>query len=237
MPVDLGALKVFADGADRAGILRYRQHPLIRGFTTNPTLMRKAGVDNYESFALELVELVPELPISFEVFADDFDDMERQALKIAAWGTNVYVKIPVTDTTGRSTVPLQRRLAQQGVQTNVTALMTVPQVAAVADAIASGPSAFISVFAGRIADTGRDPVQLLQDALAVIADRPHLEMIWSSPRELLNIVQAAAIGCHVITVTYDLLEKLPVFDKDLDEYSLETVRMFYDDAARAGYSL
>jgi transaldolase len=237
MPVDLGALKVFADGADRAGILRYREHPLIRGFTTNPTLMRKAGVEDYESFALELVELVPDLPISFEVFADEFDDMERQALKIATWGPNVYVKIPVTDTAGRSSVALQRRLAEQGVRTNVTALMTVEQVATVADAIAGGPNAFISVFAGRIADTGRDPVPLMQDALAVIADRPHLQLIWASPREVLNLVQAAAIGCHVITVTYDLLEKLPVLGKDLDEFSIETVQMFHGDAARAGYSL
>jgi transaldolase len=237
MAVDLGTLKVFADGADRAGILRYREHPLIQGFTTNPTLMRKAGVEDYESFALELVELVPDLPISFEVFADEFDDMERQALKIATWGENVHVKIPVTDTAGRSSVALQRRLAEQGVRTNVTALMTVEQVATVADAIEGGPNAFISVFAGRIADTGRDPVPLMRDALAVLADRPHLELIWASPREVLNLVQAAAIGCHVITVTYDLLEKLPVLGKDLDDFSLETVQMFHGDAASAGYSL
>jgi transaldolase len=235
--VDLGRLRIFADGADRDGILRYRSHPLISGFTTNPTLMRKAGVQDYESFALELVGLAPDVPLSFEVFADEVAEMERQALKIAAWGEQVYVKIPVTDTAGTSTVELQRRLSDQGVRCNVTALMTVAQVETVVQAVESGPGAFISVFAGRIADTGRDPVPLMTDALTVIGDRPNVELIWASPREILNIVQAAAIGCHIITVTHDLLDKLGTLGKDLDEFSLDTVRMFHSDAAAAGYSL
>jgi transaldolase len=234
---DLSRTKVFADGADREGILSLRADPLIRGFTTNPTLMRKAGVENYESFALELVELVPDHPISFEVFADDFAGMERQALKIASWGENVYVKIPVTDTQRVTSVPLQRRLADQGVKLNVTALMTVTQVEEVAEAITDGPGGYVSVFAGRIADTGRDPIPIMTDALKALGDQEHLELIWASPREILNIVQAAEIGCHVITVTHDLLAKLHLLGKDLDDFSLETVQMFHADAASAGYSL
>jgi transaldolase len=234
---DLGSLKVFADGADLPGILKFRDDPFIQGFTTNPTLMRKANIDDYESFALELVDLVPDRPISFEVFADDFDDMERQALKIASWGENVNVKIPVTNTRQDSSHELQRRLADQGVRLNVTALMTVAQVETVVDAIEGGPGGFISVFAGRIADTGRDPIPLMRDALGAMESRDHLELIWASPREVLNLVQAAEIGCHVITVTHDLLAKLHLLGKDLDDYSLETVQMFHSDASSAGYSL
>lgn len=237
MAPDLGSLKVFADGADRDGILRFRDDPLIQGFTTNPTLMRKAGIDDYESFALELVSLVPDHPISFEVFADDFDDMERQALKITAWGDNVYVKIPITNTLRASSHDLQRRLADQGVKLNVTALMTVAQVETVVGAIHGGPGGCISVFAGRVADTGVDPIPLMQDALAAMAAHDHLELIWASPREVLNIVQAADIGCHIITVTHDLLAKLHLLGKDLDDYSLDTVQMFHSDATSAGYSL
>jgi transaldolase len=235
--IDLGRTKIFADGADRGGILELRRNPLIRGFTTNPTLMRAAQVEDYESFALDVLQLVPDLPISFEVFSDDFDDMERQALKISSWGDNVYVKIPVTNTRGESSEALQQRLAKQGVRLNVTALMTVAQVERVVPCLADGPGGYVSVFAGRIADTGRDPVPLMSEALEVLADHPHLELIWASPREVLNIVQAAEIGCHVITVTHDLLKKLHLLGHDLDEFSLETVRMFHGDAEAAGYSL
>jgi transaldolase len=223
--IDLSATKIFADGADRDGILALRENPLIRGFTTNPTLMRSAGIDDYESFALDLVQLVPDLPISFEVFSDDFDEMERQATKIASWGDQVFVKIPITNTRGN------------GVKLNVTALMTVAQVEVAAAALADGPAAFVSVFAGRIADTGRDPMPIMTDALERLAPHPAIELIWASPRELLNIVQAASIGCHVITVTHDVLKKLPTVGKDLDQFSLETVQMFHSDAEQAGYSL
>jgi transaldolase len=235
--IDLSATKIFADGADRDGILALRENPLIRGFTTNPTLMRSAGIDDYESFALDLVQLVPDLPISFEVFSDDFDEMERQATKIASWGDQVFVKIPITNTRGESSAELQRRLAGNGVKLNVTALMTVAQVEVAAAALADGPAAFVSVFAGRIADTGRDPMPIMTDALERLAPHPAIELIWASPRELLNIVQAASIGCHVITVTHDVLKKLPTVGKDLDQFSLETVQMFHSDADQAGYSL
>jgi transaldolase len=230
-------LKVFADGADRDGILALRLNPLVKGFTTNPTLMRKAAIEDYESFAREILEMVPEHPISFEVFADDFVDMERQALKIASWGENVNVKVPVMNTERASSAELQRRLAGQGVRLNVTALMTVAQVESVTTAIADGPGGYISVFAGRIADTGRDPIPIMREALSVMADHAHLELIWASPREILNIVQAAEIECDVITVTHDLLAKLHLLGKDLDDFSLETVQMFHADAASAGYTL
>jgi transaldolase len=235
--VDLSGTRIFADGADRDGILALRDNPLIRGFTTNPTLMRTAGIDDYESFALDLVQLVPDLPISFEVFSDDFDEMERQATKIASWGDHVFVKIPITNTRGESSADLQRRLAGNGVRLNVTALMTVEQVRTAAACLADGPGAFVSVFAGRIADTGRDPIPIMTEALDVLAPHDHVDLIWASPRELLNIVQAATIGCHVITVTHDLLKKLPGLGKDLDQFSLETVQMFHRDAEHAGYSL
>jgi transaldolase len=234
---DISATKIFADGADREGILELRDDPLVRGFTTNPTLMRKAGVDDYESFALDLVELVPDRPISFEVFADEFDEMERQALKIATWGENVYVKIPVTNTRQESSAPLQRHLAADGVKLNVTALMTPAQVEMVADALEFGPSSYISVFAGRIADSGRDPLPIMERSLEILADHPRLELIWASPREVLNVVHAASIGCDIITVTHDLLAKLHLLGRDLDDFSLDTVKMFHEDASSAGYSL
>jgi transaldolase len=237
MVADLGPIKVFADGADRAGILALRNDPVIRGFTTNPTLMRQAGVDDYESFARDILDLVPEHPISFEVFSDDFDQMEQQAHKIASWGSNVYVKIPITDTTGTPSAPLQERLAASGIKLNVTALMTVAQVEQATERLVDGPPAYISVFAGRIADTGRDPVPIMRAALDVIRDVPNVELIWASPREVLNVVQAAEIGCHIITVTHDLLKKLSTLGKDLDQFSLETVEMFHRDATAAGYSL
>jgi transaldolase len=236
---DAGSLriKIYADGADRDSIAELYANPLIRGFTTNPTLMRKAGVEDYESFARGILELVPDRPISFEVFSDEFDEMERQALRIASWGDNVYVKVPVTNTQGEPSADVVRRLAGRGVKVNVTALMTPAQVANVVGWLEGGPSAYVSVFAGRVADSGRDPVPLMAEALEPVRAHPNVELIWASPRELLNIVQADAIGCHIIAITHDLLAKLPLLGKDLDEFSLDTVRMFHRDAQAAGYTL
>ena len=236
-PVSRLTVKIFADGADRDGMRELAQTPLIRGFTTNPTLMRKAGVTDYRAFAREILAMIPDRPISFEVFADEFDDMDRQARDIAEWGDNVYVKIPVTTTRGEFCGSLIRGLAQAGVQLNVTAVFTLSQVQAVAEALQAARSAFVSVFAGRIADTGRDPVPLMATAVDLLRPYPRLELIWASPRELLNIFQADAIGCHIITVTHDVLKKLSLVGKGLPEYSLETVCMFYDDARKAGYTL
>jgi transaldolase len=230
-------VKLFADGADRKGIMELHANPLIRGFTTNPTLMRKAGVEDYEWFARDILQAVPDRPFSLEVFADDHKEMERQALKISSWGENVYVKIPVTNTKGESTGELRRRLSGHGVKVNVTALMTARQVEAVAPTVSDGPAAYISVFAGRVADSGRDPIPIMRDSLAILRDLPQVELIWASPRELLNIVQAHEIGCDIITVTHDVLKKLPTLGKDLDEFSLDTVRMFHSDASSAGYTL
>ncbi len=237
MSIDLSTIKVFADGADRVGILELRENPAISGFTTNPTLIRAAGVEDYESFALDMVQLVPDRPISFEVFSDDAATMFEQALKISSWGPHVHVKIPITNTKGVSTAELQRRLAADGVQLNVTALLTLDQVKVTAETLAGGPHAYVSVFAGRIADTGRDPIPLIREALEILAPLPNVELIWASPREILNIVQAAEIGCHVITVTHDLLKKLGGLGRDLTEFSLDTVRMFHRDAELSGYSL
>jgi len=230
-------VKLFADGADRAGILRMYANPLIRGFTTNPTLMRKAGVTDYEAFAKDVLRAVADRPISFEVFADEFAEMERQALKISGWGENVYTKIPVTNTRGESSLDLVCRLARHGVKLNVTALMTLRQVKEVATALAGGPPAYVSMFAGRIADTGRDPVPIVAEAVDTLRPYPNIELIWASPRELLNIFQADAVGCHIITATHDLLHKLTLVGKDLGDYSLDTVKMFHRDAAQAGYEL
>ena len=230
-------IKIFADGADRTGILKLAQDPLIKGFTTNPTLMRSAGVVDYEAFAREILELVPNHPISFEVLSDDFDDMERQALKIASWGDNVYVKIPITNCGGESSLPLLRRLSAQGLRLNVTAIMTAEQVEWCVKGLEGAPSAYVSVFAGRIADTGRYPVPIIRAALDVLADHPHLELIWASPRELLNLFEADAAGCHVITVTHDLLKKVSLVGKDLGVFSVDTVRMFVNDARAAGFAL
>lgn len=230
-------VKVFADGADLAGMLSLAAQPHIKGFTTNPTLMRQAGVDDYRVFAKQVLAEIVDRPISFEVFSDDLDEMERQALEIASWGENVNVKIPVTTTDGRTTASIVRRLADRGVQLNVTALMTPDQVRLVTESLAGGPPSFISVFAGRIADTGRDPIPLMCEALEIMAAAPNAELIWASPREVLNIVQADAIGCHVITVTHDLLKKVASFGKDLEQFSLETVQMFHTDALHAGFIL
>jgi transaldolase len=230
-------IKIFADGADRASIAELYANPLIRGFTTNPTLMRKAGVEGYEAFAREVIELVPDRPISFEVFSDDFAEMSEQALRISSWGENVYVKVPVTNTKGQPAGEVVRSLVDRGVKVNVTALMTPAQVEEVVQWLADGPSSYVSVFAGRVADSGRDPVPLMAEALEIARAHPNVELIWASPRELLNLVQADAIGCHIITVTHDLLAKLPLLGKDLDEFSLDTVRMFFRDGQAAGYTL
>jgi len=214
----------------------YRQ-PYIKGFTTNPTLMRKAGVTDYERFAVDILQHIPDRPISFEVFADDEIEMERQARKIARWARNVYVKIPVTNTRREPMYDLIRRLSAGGIQVNATAVLALDQVHHIAQALQGGAPSYISVFAGRVADTGRDPVPLMKSALELMAPAPHSQLVWASPRELLNIFQADEIGCHIITVTSDVLKKVNLIGKDLHEYSLETVRMFHDDAARSGYTL
>jgi len=230
-------VKIFADGAAHAGVVELARNPLIKGFTTNPTLMHQVGIPDYEVFAKQLLEAVPELPISFEVFSDELDEMERQALKISAWGDNVFVKIPITNTRAEDTGKLLAHLAGEGVKVNVTALMTLEQVRRAAEQLADGPAALVSVFAGRIADTARDPVPVMAAAVELLRPYPNLELIWASPRELLNIFQADAIGCHIITVTHDLLKKLSTVGRDLTDYSLATVRMFYDDAVSAGFRL
>jgi transaldolase len=230
-------IKVFADGADIAGIRKLADDPLIAGITTNPTLMRKAGVEDYEAFATELLEVVPDRPISFEVFSDDFDEMARQALKISGWADNVYVKVPITNTEGTSSLDLVRRLSHDGVKLNVTALLTGKQVEGAAAALQGGAPAYVSVFAGRIADAGVDPEPIMVAALDTLRPLAGVELIWASPREVLNIVQADRIGCHIITVTHDLLAKLHLLGRDLDEFSLDTVRMFHRDASAAGFTL
>ena len=235
--IDKLNVKLFADGADRADMLEMYEKPYIRGFTTNPTLMKKAGIVGYEDFAHEILKEIPDRPISFEVFADDFDEMERQALKIRTWGENVYVKIPVSNTRREMSYALIERLSGSGVHLNITAILTLDQVRKVAGAVRNGPASVVSVFAGRIADTGLDPVPVMSEALEILELAPQAELLWASPREVLNIYQADTIGCHIITATNDILRKLSLSGKDLAEYSLETVQMFYDDADRAGYTL
>jgi transaldolase len=229
-------VKLFADGADVADIQALAARPEIQGFTTNPTLMHKAGIRDYRRFAREVLAVVGTKPISFEVFADDFAEMERQAREIATWGPSVYVKIPVTDTAGRPTVDLVRRLSHDAVRINVTAVLTVAQVASSAAALSGGAPSLVSIFAGRVADTGRDPMPIVAESVQYLAAAsPATEVIWASPRELLNIFQADATGCHIITITADILKKWPMVGKDLSELSLETVRMFRDDAVKAGF--
>jgi transaldolase len=229
--------RIFADGADRDAILALAADPLVRGFTTNPTLMRKAGIRDYEAFGRQVSAAVPDRPFSFEVFSDDFDEMETQALRIAAWGPNVYVKIPVTNTRGHSSASLVDRLSRTGVKVNVTAIMTLDQVDVMIPCLKHGAPSYISIFAGRIADAGCDPLPTMCAALTRIRAYPQIELIWASPREVFNVIQADSLGCHIVTVSYDLLKKLPRIGSDLGEYSLETVRMFYDDARAAGYTL
>jgi transaldolase len=230
-------VKIYADGADKAGMLEMYAKRYIKGFTTNPTLMRKAGIADYRAFALDIVQAIPDRPISFEVFSDEFAEMERQAMEIAGWGNHVLVKIPVTNTRREPSYDLVRRLSRAGVKLNITALATLAQVRDVAECLAGGSPSYISVFAGRVADTGRDPVPMMAAAVESLRPLPNIELVWASPRELLNIFQADAIGCHIITVTNDILKKLPLVGKDLDEYSLDTVKMFYNDAQQAGFKL
>lgn len=230
-------VQIFADGADKANLLELSRQPYIRGFTTNPTLMRKAGVKDYERFAQEILAQISDRPICFEVFADDELEMERQAHKIASWASNVYVKIPVTNTRRETMYKLIRRLSRDGIHVNATAILAIEQVRHVALALKGGAASYISIFAGRVADTGRDPVPVMKTALEIIASNPKCQLVWASPRELLNIFQADEIGCHIITVTSDVLRKISLIGKDLLDYSLETVQMFHTDAARSGYSL
>lgn len=230
-------IKIFADGADLAGIKEMYGKSYIKGFTTNPTLMRKAGIQNYEEFCRSVLVEIPDRPISLEVFSDDIDDMVRQARKLSEWGPNVYVKIPVTNTQGTPTTKIIQELSASAVKLNVTAIMTLDQVRCVAEALSEKTPSVISVFAGRIADTGRDPLPLMQEALRIIESKPVTELLWASPREILNIVQADEMGCHIITVTNDLLKKLSGVGMSLPEMSLNTVKMFYEDAKAAGYQL
>ena len=230
-------VKLFADGADIDVIKQMAANPMIKGFTTNPTLMRQAGVTDYVAFAREVLKIVPDRPISFEVFSDDFQEMEQQAQEIASWGSNVFVKIPITNTHGESAISLIKRLGQENIQLNVTAILTDRQVAEVAEALDSNVAAFVSVFAGRIADTGLDPMLIMKRSLELLEKKPLAELIWASPRELLNVFQADAIGCHVLTATPNVLGKLSLVGKDLTSYSLETVEMFRQDALKAGFSI
>jgi transaldolase len=228
---------VFADGADLDSILELAADPVVRGFTTNPTLMRKAGIEDYEGFARKVLDHVTDRPISFEVCADDFEEMRRQAHRLASWGPNVYVKIPVTNTKGISSVPLIADLTADGVHLNITGILTLAQVREVSEPLAESSGAVVSVFAGRIADTGRDPVPLMASAVELLRQYPYLELLWASPREIINVCQADSIGCDIITVTHDLLKKLTGLGRSLEDVSLDTVRMFYNDAVDAGYLL
>jgi transaldolase len=235
--LDQLSTRIFADGADLDGILALAADPRITGFTTNPTLMWRAGLTDYADFAQRLLERITRHPISFEVFADDAEEMRRQAKVIAGWGENVYVKIPVTTTAGESMVPLVNELSESGVKVNVTALFTTAQVELVTAAVRDGAPAFLSVFAGRIADAGIDPLPIIARSVDIMVDAPRAELIWASPREVLNVVQADSVGCHIITMTHDLLPKLDLLGKDLEQFSLETVRMFHRDAAAAGFTI
>lgn len=232
-------VKIFADGADKVGMLKLYGNPLITGMTTNPTLMRKVGIQDYEAFAKDVLQSVKNKPISFEVFSDDFPEMRRQALKIASWQSNVYVKIPITNTRDESSIPLIRDLAREGVQLNITAILTLKQVREVADALNSDVPSVVSVFAGRIADTGRDPMPVMRESLSILSQQqPKAELLWASVREVLNIFQAEESGCHIVTVGHDILAKaMKLVGMDLGVLSLDTVKMFAQDAQAAGYSV
>tara|TARA_B100001123_G_scaffold371318_1_gene434427 strand:+ start:553 stop:1248 length:696 start_codon:yes stop_codon:yes gene_type:complete len=230
-------IKLFADGADKQGILEMYKNPSIDGFTTNPTLMRKAGITDYVTFAKEILDEITDKPVSFEVFADEYKEMEQQALKISKWGENVYVKIPVMNTKKMPSYELIQYLSLKGVKINITAIMTLEQVRMVSESVIGGPSCFVSVFAGRIADTGVDPVPLMRQALKILKIAPNAELLWASPREVLNVYQAESIGCPIITATNDILKKLNLKAKDLTEFSQETVQMFYQDAQASGFKL
>lgn len=230
-------IKLYADGADLNGMIEEYKKGITSGFTTNPTLMKKAGVKSYEEFAKMALKAIPDLPISFEVFSDDLPGMEREAQKIASWGDNVYIKIPVTNTKGESTAPLVKKLSEDGLKLNVTAILDLEQVKTVANALSPNTPSIVSVFAGRIADTGRDPIPIMKDAVDVLKSNPKAELLWASTRELLNLIQAESCGCHIITITNDILKKVPQVGKDLNQLSLETVQMFYNDAQSAGYKI
>ncbi len=235
--VDELKVKIFADGADKVGMLEMYEKPFVKGLTTNPTLMKKAGISDYRAFCKDILTSIKDKPLSFEVFSDDFSEMERQALEIASWGKNVYVKIPITNTKQEDCYDLVKRLAAKKVKLNVTALMTLEQVRNVVASLDPYVPSYVSVFAGRIADTGYDPLPMMTKAVEILKAAPASELIWASPRELLNIFQADDIGCHVITVTNDILKKLHLVGYDLDKYSLDTVKMFYKDAVEAGFKL
>jgi len=230
-------VQIFADGADKSGMLDMYEKPYIKGLTTNPTLMKKAGISDYRAFCKDILTYINDKPLSFEVFSDDFTEMERQAMEIASWGENVYVKIPVTNTKKEYCYELVKKLVAKKVKVNVTAIMTLGQVREVVASLSADVPSYVSIFAGRIADTGRDPVPLMAAAVELLKVAPTAELIWASPRELLNIFQADELGCHVITVTNDILKKLTMVGYDLDEYSLDTVKMFYADAQSAGYKI
>ncbi|NQU61774.1 MAG: transaldolase [Rhodospirillales bacterium] len=230
-------VKIFADGADLDGMKAMYKNPLIKGFTTNPTLMRRDGVTDYEGFARDVIKVIPDRPVSFEVFADDADGMERQALEIASWGANVNVKIPVTNTKGDFMGDVISRLSMAGVIVNITAVMTLDQVRRITDSLDNGTAAIVSMFAGRIADTGVDPMPVMAEAVDILKAKPKAELLWASSRELLNIFHAEHVGCHIITVTNDVLKKLDLIGKNLDDYSLDTVKMFFTDAESAGFDI
>ncbi len=230
-------VKIFADGADKAGMFEMYQRPYIMGFTTNPTLMKKAGISDYRTFAKDVLQAIPDRPISFEVLSDDFHEMERQAMEIAGWGDQVYVKIPVTNTRREPSYALVKKLSHRQVKLNITAVMALDQIKLVTQNISPHTPCYISVFAGRIADTGVDPMPIMAAAVELMKTNPKAELIWASPRELLNIFHAESVGCHVITVTHDILKKLPLVGYDLEDFSLDTVKMFHDDARQAGFIL
>ncbi len=235
--IDELTVKIFADGADKNGMLDMYKQSYIKGLTTNPTLMRKAGIQDYKAFALDILSEIKDKPVSFEVFSDDFTDMERQANEIASWADNVYIKVPVTNTKQAPCYDLIKKLSAKEIKLNVTAIMTLTQVRDVVNALDPYVPSYVSVFAGRIADTGRDPLPLMVAAVELLKIAPAAELIWASPRELLNIFQADQIGCHIITVTNDILKKLSLVGHDLNDYSLDTVKMFYNDALSAGFQL
>jgi transaldolase len=230
-------IKLFADGADLDGMVEEYHKGIVSGFTTNPTLMKKAGVTDYEEFAQAALKAIPDLPISFEVFSDDFTVMEREARKISNWGDNVYIKIPVTNTKGESSAPLVKKLSHDGLKLNVTAILTVDQVRTIGAALSPSTPGIVSVFAGRIADTGKDPAPIMKESVQILKNNPKTELLWASTRELLNLIQAESCGCHIITITNDILKKVPLVGKDLSELSLDTVKMFYEDAQSAGYRI
>ena len=223
-------IKIFSDSADQKDMFDMNNKPFVKGLTTNPSLMKKAGIKDYKTFARDILSIIKKKPISFEVFSDEFDEMEKQAMEIGSWADNIYVKIPITNTKSESSVDLIDTLSVENVKLNVTAMMTVAQVQSVLPALSKGPGSYVSVFAGRIADAGLDPLPVMNEVLDILKNYPNIELIWASPRELYNVVQANEIGCHIITATNNILKKLPTLGKDLDQFSLETVKMFFDDA-------